>query len=89
MIASPHCTPLLLATDSYTEGSLTILKMLEIASFWAKELRLAVADGLTVRTLMVRTQHTHIQYRIIATFLVLEAIRLVNILAKILFYFIL
>ena len=35
-------------------GSLPISKKLELAAFLATELHLAIADGLTVRTLMVR-----------------------------------
>jgi hypothetical protein len=56
-IAPLHSPPL--GVDSISKDSLTMLKKLELASFWATELRLAVADGLTVRTLMVRTHHTH------------------------------
>jgi hypothetical protein len=48
-----------LGVDYISEGSLTMLKKLELASLWATELRLAVEDGLTVRTLMVRTHLTH------------------------------
>ena len=45
--------PLLVGLDSPPEESLSPCKRLELASFWAKELRSAVAEGLTVRTLMV------------------------------------